>query len=169
MQIISQRWKSVRTDTLLLSINFLLIAAFNLSLYFLFESNETQWVRAVWCLAGLIGFWILLLSLGSQTMSQQSEPIAGQTGRTQLTLVTLYSLLNGLSYLWLPDQDAYITVFLQSGLTLIVCIAMSLSFVDQTQAGSRMNWPAVICSYLIVLVTLILNLTGLWLMLTGGV
>ncbi|MCA9019390.1 MAG: hypothetical protein KDA74_04560 [Planctomycetaceae bacterium] len=169
MQTISQRWKSVKTDTLLLSINFLLIVAFNLSLYFLFVKNEPQWIRAVWCLAGLIGFWTLLWNLGSQGMSQKSEATVGQTGGTQLTLVTLYSLLNGLSYLWLPDQDVYITVFLQSGFTLIVCIAMSLSLVDQTQAGCRMNWPAVICCYLIVLVTLILNLTGLWLMLTGGV
>lgn len=86
-----------------------------------------------------------------------------------MTLVTAYSLLNGLSYLWLPDLEVYITVILQCGITLVVGITMTLSLVDQSPADSQINWPVVICSYLTLVVTLMLNLTGVWLMLTGGI
>ncbi|WP_417379793.1 hypothetical protein [Gimesia sp.] len=169
MQSVSQRLKLVRVDTLLLSSNIFLIVIFNLSLYFLFVSNDPKWFRAVWCLAGLLVFWLLLWSLRFRGTSQKNDVTTAQVGGTLLTLVTVYSLLNGLSCLWLPDLEVYITVILQGGITLIVGITMTLSLVDQSQAGSRINWSVVICSYSVMLVTLMLNLAGLWLMLTGGI
>ncbi|HAH48545.1 MAG TPA: hypothetical protein DCM07_27620, partial [Planctomycetaceae bacterium] len=63
MQTVSQRLKLDRVDIWLLSINVLLVLAFNLNLYFLFVSDETQWLIVFWCLAGLLVFWILLWSL----------------------------------------------------------------------------------------------------------
>ncbi|EDL61024.1 hypothetical protein [Gimesia maris] len=168
MQTVSPRLKRFSVDRLLLSINLLLIVAFNLSLYFLFVRNDPGWFRAVWCLTVLLMFWILLWSLRFRDTSQKNDATT-QVGGTLLTLVTVYSLLNGLSYLWLPDLEVYVTVILQGGITLIVGITMTLSLVDQSQADSQINWPVVICSYLTLVVTLMLNLTGVWLMLTGGV
>lgn len=169
MQTVSPRWKLVRVDTLLLSIHFLLIVAFNLSLYFLFVRNDPKWFSAVWCLTGLLVFWMLLWSLRFQGISQKNDTATAHVGASLLTLVTVYSLLNGLSYLWLPDLEVYITVILQCFFTLIVGITMTLSLADQSQAGSQINWPVVFCSYLAVLVTFMLNLAALWLMLTRSV
>tara|TARA_R110001592_G_scaffold363345_1_gene684631 strand:- start:77453 stop:77962 length:510 start_codon:yes stop_codon:yes gene_type:complete len=169
MQTGSPRLKRFSVDRLLLSINLLLIVAFNLSLYFLFVRNDPGWFRAVWFLTVLLMFWMLLWSLRFRGTSQKNAATTTQVGGTLLTLVTAYSLLNGLSYLWLPDLEVYITVILQSGITLVVGITMTLSLVDQSPADSQINWPVVICSYLTLVVTLMLNLTGVWLMLTGGI
>ena len=168
MQTVSSRLKRFSVDRLLPSINLLLIVAFNLSLYFLFVRNDPEWFRAVWCLTVLLMFWILLWSLRFRGTSQKNDATT-QVGGTLLTLVTVYSLSNGLSYLWLPDLEVYITVILQCGITLVVGITMALSLVDQSPADSQINWPVVICSYLTLMVTLMLNLTGVWLMLTGGI
>ncbi|MAX38410.1 MAG: hypothetical protein CME33_17795 [Gimesia sp.] len=170
MQTVSQRLKLDRVDIWLLSINVLLVLAFNLNLYFLFVSDETQWLIVFWCLAGLLVFWILLWSLVPRRTIQKNniEPAAPVSG-SLLSLITIYSLLNGLSYLWIPGLDGYLTVFLQCGLTLIVGITMTLALVDQCLAGFRLNGPVVIFSYCVVLMTFVLNLAGLWLMLTGGV
>ena len=168
MQTVSPRLKRFSVDRLLPSINLLLIVAFNLSLYFLFVRNDPEWFRAVCCLTVLLMFWILLWSLRFRGTSQKNDATT-QVGGTLLTLVTVYSLSNGLSYLWLPDLEVYITVILQCGITLVVGITIALSLVDQSPADSQINWPVVICSYLTLVVTLMLNLTGVWLMLTGGV
>jgi len=170
MQTVSQRLKLDRIDTWLLSVNVLLVFAFNLSLYFLFVSTETQWLGVFWCLAGLLVFWILLWTLVPRRSIQKTTADESEKyGDILLSLITVYSLLNGLSYMWGVGDDYNLSVMLQCFFTLIVGITMSLALIDQTHAGSQIDWPVVICSYSVLLMTVALNLAGLWIMLTTGV
>ena len=161
MQTVSQRLKLDRIDTWLLSVNVLLVFAFNLSLYFLFVSTETQWLGV---------FWILLWTLVPRRSIQKTTADESEKyGDILLSLITVYSLLNGLSYMWGVGDDYNLSVMLQCFFTLIVGITMSLALIDQTHAGSQIDWPVVICSYCVLLMTVALNLAGLWIMLTTGV